>query len=562
MDILINHLGYMQNQPKYVIAASGDSFVVTNEKNETVYEGKLEKCGDDLGSYVVGDFSDFNLEGRYRIVVEKTSTRWFDIGASALKNYQDALYKSAYNWFKKERCGNTTEGWMGVPCHLDDGRRSDNSQCQDFSGGWHDASDRRKFVINHTLGLLALLDLKSAQNPQWDKDVHLFKEIKWGNTFLLKMQDPSGFLYSFTKPWPNEEVNRLTDNITCSADERIVLVDRNSLAVHFNFIAVQAKIYRFYGSIDGEYTARCIDAARQCFEYCKSNYTEMSCNVEENDPHYKYLNPNSDMVGSTFRNLGSGILAGLELYKATENEEYRIFALGMVDELLSLQESDYIENQKQVKGFFYKDSSHSGIQKIKVSESIAFIALCDLFEEFPFHPTADKWKKALTMFFDGYLLPISYRNAFGILPYGLWVGSFNNEARNVGNLYYRYFKGQPEYKFFSGRNDTLLGLAASLAKASRLFSKPEYNRLAWRQLDWLLGVNPFEMTMITGAGHHQAPFYAGQSRLIPIDGGVMNGITGDLNDYPVKPEGNFEDGEYWIPNVSYFIMVLSELLGT
>ncbi len=48
-------------------------------------------------------------------------------------------------YFSLQRCGSSTTGYLS-PCHLDDGIRMDNGRRQDVTGGWHDASDLRKWV--------------------------------------------------------------------------------------------------------------------------------------------------------------------------------------------------------------------------------------------------------------------------------------------------------------------------------------------------------------------------------------------------------------------------------
>ena len=42
-----------------------------------------------------------------------------------------------------------------------------------------------------------------------------------------------------------------------------------------------------------------------------------------------------------------------------------------------------------------------------------------------------------------------------------------------------------------------------LAKASKLLKEPRLAALAQRQLDWILGVNPFDASTMTGVGRNQ-----------------------------------------------------------
>ena len=58
-----------------------------------------------------------------------------------------------------------------------------------------------------------------------------------------------------------------------------------------------------------------------------------------------------------------------------------------------------------------------------------------------------------------------------------------------------------------------------------------YVPLAYRQLEWIMGANPFASRMMTGEGMRN-PFP--HSRFVGlIPGGIMNGIAGNVNDEPV-----------------------------
>lgn len=560
-SILVNHLGYLANQPKNVISNQGKKFQLIDGKGNVVYEGTMDEAGGAFGKYVLGDFSDYTNEGVYRIKIGRNYSRWFSIGEEALKDYRNAIYLSSINWFQKQRSGNTTLNWEGIPVHVDDGRRSDNLEHQDFSGGWKDASDRRKYMVTGTVGLLGLLEIKSNLKLDWDKENILFDEIKWGNDFFLKMQDPAGYLYSFSAIWPNQASNSLTDNIAGNEDDRYFHVTRSALFVHYNFIAGQAKLYQLYKEEFPEYARKCLKAGILCFEYCEKNFAEMNQNTKKLDPARTYVSPQTDMRANVFDNYASSFMCGLELYKATQEKRYKEFAIEMASRLMELQETNYINNQNKIKGFFYEDETKSSFVQIAISNQFGLIGLCELYKQFPEHPESSKWKKSIISYIEDYLLPLANKNAFMILPHALWQGNFNNQSRMIGDgLYFRYFKGPPEYDFFSGRSATICGLGAGLAKAGELFENDVYKKYAWKQLDWILGCNPFDRTLITGIGYNQLPFYRGTSGLIPIDGGVMNGITGTEDDIPEEPNNSFSSSEYWIPNNAHFLLLLANLL--
>jgi len=68
------------------------------------------------------------------------------------------------HYFALRRCGASTSGYLS-PCHLDDGKRIDTGEHQDVTGGWHDASDLRKWVGATIYGMVGL-----AKAHEFEKD--------------------------------------------------------------------------------------------------------------------------------------------------------------------------------------------------------------------------------------------------------------------------------------------------------------------------------------------------------------------------------------------------------
>jgi hypothetical protein len=89
-----------------------------------------------------------------------------------------------------------------------------------------------------------------------------------------------------------------------------------------------------------------------------------------------------------------------------------------------------------------------------------------------------------------------------------------------------------------------------------------YVSLAYRQLEWIMGANPFGSCMMTGEGMRN-PFP--HSRFVGlIPGGIMNGIAGNVNDDPVldlEYTLDWRTCEYWSPHVAFYIWANSVLEG-
>ena len=86
---------------------------------------------------------------------------------------------------------------------------------------------------------------------------------------------------------------------------------------------------------------------------------------------------------------------------------------------------------------------------------------------------------------------------------------------------------------------------------------------AQRQLDWILGVNPFNSSTVEGFGHNHPGHFANSNEFRPptprIPGAVMNGIGGTADDQPDLYDGSYHTAEYWTPMVGYTIWLMAEM---
>jgi hypothetical protein len=101
-----------------------------------------------------------------------------------------------------------------------------------------------------------------------------------------------------------------------------------------------------------------------------------------------------------------------------------------------------------------------------------------------------------------------------------------------------------------------------LVKASRLLNEPEWAALAQRQLDWVLGANPFGASTMVGVGTNQpAQFRTMEFKLTTplIAGAVMNGIGGTAEDQTALNPGSWQTCAYWTPMIGYTLWLTVEL---
>jgi len=148
--------------------------------------------------------------------------------------------------------------------------------------------------------------------------------------------------------------------------------------------------------------------------------------------------------------------------------------------------------------------------------------------------------------------PSTTHNARFFMPHtnetGYW---WQGENARIASLSAAFIMGaqlaDPSGKYWA---DTLFGMASA-------------------QLDWILGKNPFAITMMYGFGKTNYPQYNSSKPKPNIKGGICNGITakrGNENDLEWSPDGY--DGEtwrawrwieQWLPHNAWYLIAISSL---
>ncbi|MBN1999256.1 glycoside hydrolase family 9 protein [candidate division KSB1 bacterium] len=559
INISVNQIGYLNGAVKKCVASTNrDSVfhVVDTEHNKIVFTGKLLPQKKDFGTFSVGDFSMVVKDGVYYLRTRSGRSWPFRIGTDVYNQ----LILGILVYFQKQRCGPSTTGYL-APCHLDDGIRLDNGRHVNVTGGWHDASDLRKWVGATIFGMIGLGQLYDMNLPGIDKTL-IQKELLWGNRYFLNMQDSAGYVMSHVggDVLEHGDSNRWTDNIpgkggeiktvdapqggstsrmtvAGSCDDRVIQTRPLDRIGQNNFIAVEAQMSRIMRGVDPEYAESCLDAAERCFDWCQT--TGKDENAGE---------------------LGSAVAAVVELYRATDNEFYKAFVITKTKRLYRIQEKS--KHNDAVQGFFHTSLSDTEPHRDIKNGPQHIIAMCDLLELFPKDEYAPMWREMVSLYTKDYLNRFSQHNAFGIVPFGLFSRDPGGQ-RLLDIWWYRYFMVPQDW--WVGINANLASAGVALVRAARVLEEPALLEPAQRQLDWILGVNPFNASTVVGFGHnHPLQFINGTEFRPPtpvLHGAVMNGLGGTMEDLPDKYDGSYHTAEYWTPMVGYTLWlagVLSE----
>jgi hypothetical protein len=557
VDLLINQSGYMPHASKtcVTLGTSERKFeVIDIVSAKVVYAGVLKPEAGDFGSYLTGDFSPVTRDGHYYLKSDTLRSYPFVISGSAYTGPMDLIV----HYFSLQRCGASTTGYLS-PCHLDDGIRMDNGKHQDVTGGWHDASDLRKWVeatIYAMIGMAKTLELKPDRNRE-----AIVGELLWGNHYFLNMQEPEGYVMNYIggDVKKHSDSNRWTDNengpeggqphfvkpnagksasdmlLMGPHDDRIIRTDPVDLGGQYNFITAEALMARIMRTADKAYADRCLNAATKCFSWCDKTKSRENPGV-----------------------IGASMLGGLELFKTTHNELYRTFIIEQARELKKLQAK---KPEGNLSGFYQNSVADPEPYKNIWNGCEELIALCDMVKLFPAAEEMPAWKEMISSYTRQYLLKIARKNSFGIVPFGLFTRDDPGGNRKAGDYWYRYFM-QPEGEWWVGVNANLASSGIGLFKSSVALNDSELKAYAQKQLDWITGVNPFNSSTIEGVGYNHPIHFPGstfypQTPVLP--GAVLNGLGGDHQDMPSIGTGDWQISEYWTPMAAYTLWLMAEL---
>jgi len=523
MTLYVNHIGFSLDAAKFCLLGGPleTGFVVKEVKTgNVVYEGRLQRVQSDFGVYTGGVFSEVRKPGVYVVEAGREQSYLFRIG----DDVYDETLQMMVEYFKLQRCGKTDVGWNS-PCHTDDGLRGDTWTHKDVEGGWHDACDLRKWGSATIFGMLGLLRLKEVLSPSWDKG-EIEDELRWGNRYFLKMQEPEGYM-----------MNHCGGDFYVHADKTIDTCPCDTTA-QWIFVLVQSALSRLVKNSDPAYSKKCEEAARRC-----SNWLLAEERTE------------------TAGELGVSLSALVELHKLTSEDRMLETSLRFADGLLDLQVTRQVDARSSVWGFFLnRDDRESEPFKSIWKGCWPLLGLCELLDYRPEHEEAEDWRRGIQLFCENYLEPLTRRNAFGIVPYGLYRKDPGGN-RNLGRFWYRWFYEENPI-WYVGVNANLASAGVGLVKAARLLNNEQMAALAQRQLDWILGVNPFSTTTVMGAGHNNPQHMFGGEFYPPtpfLPGAVTCGISGDTNDFPQLRPGSYHECEYWTPMVCFTIWLMAEL---
>ncbi len=459
--IRVNSIGFpLVGEKMATILGKCSEFRVQNATSkDTVFRDEV-RTHPTLPNVNTADFSDLSTPGRYRIVVE-------GMGTSAEFEINDSVFnRPFYRCFHAmylSRCGATVYSkqdgheFKHDACHLADGLLAHTGTSSDGTkdgvGGWHDAGDYNKYVVNgaftagmlltaweHFAGALEPLDLRIPESD--NKTPDFLDEIRWELEWLLKMQRPDGRIFHKLSALRFGGA-KLPEN-----DEAKRYFSPWSTAATADFVAVLAHASRVYRKYDAEFSKRCLDAAKLSYEILKLHEGEVTADLTKFSTGAYSTTDRDDRLWATS-----------QLWESTGKTEF----LNELEERIR-QRYDLLE------------ASEPAIQ-------------------------ADwDWKQVSNLGMFTYVL--SQRHGRDTRLVNRLTADVLSSADTIVNRSANHPYGRPlGDRYYWGCNGTVARLAMNLEVADRLSARSSYRHTQLHALSHLLGWNDYGRSYVTGVGH-------------------------------------------------------------
>ncbi|AUX34754.1 MULTISPECIES: glycoside hydrolase family 9 protein [Sorangium] len=300
--IRVNQVGYLPAAAKVatVVAAADKphAWELVDAAGAVVDSGATRVVGDDAasGEHVhTIDFSDFTTVGEgYTLRVGSVSSHPFDVSPTI---YSQMKY-DALAYFYHNRSGiEILEQYVGPDHARPAGHKPDQAPCGedigctytlDVTGGWYDAGDHGKYVVNGGISAWTLLNqyerfvalgstagdfgdgkLKIPENENQIPD--LLDEARWEIDFMLKMQVPQGETNAGMVHHKVHDLAWTGLPLAPHEDPQPRFLRPVSTAATLNLAATAAQAARIWKELDPTYSAKCLEAAKRAWTAAKAN---------------------------------------------------------------------------------------------------------------------------------------------------------------------------------------------------------------------------------------------------------------------------------------------------
>lgn len=544
--IIFSTTGYTTRMEKTAVVTVPDArkFKIVNNKNgRTAFRGKVKTVKTALGEYQIIDFSKLRKPGQYVIKVGNITTWPFYIDDNV---WDDSAWRLV-NFMFVERCGYPVPGHHGE-CHSDL-HATYKGQVYPLNGGWHDAGDMSQQTVQSAEISYAFFQAAQRALEKGNLDLYnrLMEEGLWGMDYVLRSRLGDGYR---AMSWGT---NLWTDGILDTEDDagRREIRVHNGALENFLFAGIEAYTSRILPD-DPEMAGNLLKVAREDYDFALARFNELG---------FAELSEMNRAGGHTRMTSESQYHANMSwaasmLYKATGDKRYADDAAKFIDYTLQCQRTEPVGGG--LTGFFYRDlDKKSTVHYNHQSRSYAYMeALEALITTQPEHPDKARWMEAVRLYGNYMKDLMTYIEPYGMMPSGVY---HKDEVRDSANFYAwqvgirsgadadyaemmrngvqlddeHYLRKFPVWFSFKGNTACSLSDGKAAAICARLLGDDTLKQIAEKQLEWVVGYNPFGQSLIYGEGSNWCQLY--------------NALPGEtVGEIPVGMQSYFnEDQPYW-----------------
>jgi endoglucanase len=284
----VNQAGYTGDARKVsVMTTYADSFQVINAvTRQVVYRNATGTAA--LGDAATGmdlynaDFTSIQTPGEYVLYTSAGDSSQHFLIADSVYNQ---VFKKSLKGFYYQRCGTAlsstcAHAYAHGYCHTIDGTfhsTAEETGSMSVTGGWHDAGDYGKYVVNGGISVWTLLaayewfpqkfsadDLNIPESGNGVPDI--LDEAQWELIWFLKMQRSADGGVFFKVTHENFEGFIMPQN-----DTGVRYIYQESTTATGNFVAAMARASRLFKAFDSTFASTCLAAAVKGWQYLQSH---------------------------------------------------------------------------------------------------------------------------------------------------------------------------------------------------------------------------------------------------------------------------------------------------
>lgn len=583
LKVLTNHVGYENTQFKKAVIVSDKKVSVSQyqlidaETGKVVLEGKPAFSGpvDQWKNWVFWtiDFSQFEKNGSYIIRIaadgKSTSSYPFVIGKNVLEG---STLSNVVYYFKGQRSSGLLDK---ADRHLIlSGYPKDTI---DAHGGWYDASGDYGKHLSH-------LTFSSYFNPQqisltawslfktFDATVkrkgndfrqynrRILDEAMYGADYLVRMQAENGSFYRSVSAAGAGKLPK--DRVIRAEDQSYRIKKTEGQAFSDSDKSDDWKKYQVsYRSGGGVSIAALAMAASfdTCGDFSNKRYLQSA------EKAFAFLEKNNvSMTNDGQENILDdycALAAATELFRTTGKTLYGASASARAEKLMNRLvnaggHKDYWRADDKDRPFFHP--SDAGMPVIMLGY---YYPLAKPEEQKRIRETIKR------SFVHEFEITGSVNNPFGY--------SRQYVQDTVGKRRDSFFfpHGSDASPWWQGENARIASMAAAARLVAPLFEmdKAFQKRLesfALDQLNWILGLNPYDACMLQGSGYNNPAYgFFGTFEYTNAPGGIANGITSGLineNDIDFNlsyaktgVDNDWRWAEQWLPHAAWYMLAIA-----